>query len=123
MRSLIVNKKPFYALNYKGVVDVRDSEGNLTGEKTIEYTKAFKVKANLSGAKGSSQSEVFGTDIHYDKTFTLSNDEFNKLKLTENSVFFIDKKVEYENGQPLYNYRVKKIADVINDVAIAIERV
>lgn len=123
MRSLIINQKPFYALNYKGVVDVVDSEGNLTGEKMIEYSKAFTINANLSGAKGSSQSEVFGTDIHYDKTFTLTSQEFKRLKLTENSVFFIDKKVEYENGQPLYNYRVKKIADVINDVAIAVERV
>ena len=110
-------------MNYKGVVDVVDSEGNLTGEKMIEYSKAFTINANLSGAKGSSQSEVFGTDIHYDKTFTLTSQEFKRLKLTENSVFFIDKKVEYENGQPLYNYRVKKIADVINDVAIAVERV
>ena len=123
MRSLKINQKPFYALNYKGVVDVVDSEGNLTGEKMIEYSKAFTINANLSGAKGSSQSEVFGTDIHYDKKFTLTSQEFKRLKLTENSVFFIDKKVEYEDGQPLYNYRVKKIADVINDVAIAIERV
>lgn len=123
MRNLEINKKPFYALNYIDNVDVVDSEGNFTGEKTVKYTKPFVVKANLSGARGTSQSEIFGTDIHYDKTFTLTTKELEELKITENSVFFIGMKPKFENGQPLYNYRVKKIADVINDVAIALEKV
>lgn len=123
MRNLVKNKKPFYALNYLRNEDVLDEDGNLTGEKTVIYTKAFKVKANISGARGSSQSEIFGTDIRYDKSFVLTTAEFKRLKLTENSVFFIDKKPTYEDGQPLYDYRVKKIAEVINDVAIAVEKV
>lgn len=123
MRNLIINQKSFYALNYKGVEDVRDSEGNLTGEKSIIYSKAFKVHTNLSGAKGTSQAEVFGTDIHYDKTFTLTTDELERLKITENTVFFVGMTPKYEDGKPLYNYRVKKIADAVNDVVIAIEKV
>lgn len=123
MRNLEINKKTFYCLNYIEDVDVRDRDGNLTGEKTIKYTKPFKVHANLSGARGSSQAEIFGTDIHYDKTFTLTTKELEELKITENSVFFVGMKPKFENGQPLYNYRVKKIADVINDVAVALEKV
>lgn len=123
MRDLSINKRPFYALNYIGNVNVVDGDGHLTGEKTIQYTKAFEVKANISGAKGSSQSEIFGTDINYDKTFVITREYFERLKLTENSVFFVDMKPTYKNGQPLYNYRVKKIADSVNDVAIAIVKV
>lgn len=123
MRDLIINQKHFYALNYKGVEDVVDEEGNLTGEKTIVYSKAFIVKANLSGARGSAQSEIFGTDVHYDKSFVLTTEQLEHYKLTENSVFFVDKKPQYKDGQPLYDYRVKKIADCINDVAIAIVKV
>ena len=123
MRNLKINEKTFYALNYKGVVDVTDGDGNLTGEKSITYSKAFKVHANISGAKGSSQAEIFGTDIRYDKTFMLTSKEFERLKITENTVFFVGITPVYEDGKPLYNYRVKKIAEVINDVAIAIEKV
>ena len=123
MRNLEINKKTFYALNYLGNQDVVDDEGNLTGEKKIAYTRPFKVRANISGAKGSSQAEIFGTDIHYDKTFTLTTTELSRLKITENTVLFVGKKPEYKDGQPLYNYRIKKIADDINDVVVAIEKV
>ena len=39
-------------------------------------------------------------------------------------VAFIDKPLTYEkNGYPLYDYRVKRIADTLNEVVIALERV
>lgn len=124
MRCLEKNKRSLIVLNYKGKQPVLDSDGYKTGEEQITYAKAIRFKANISGAKGGTAVEVFGTDLDYDKSFTLSVKEFKALKITDNSVFFIDVKPQYEdNGYPLYDYRVKRIAETLNEVVIALERV
>ena len=83
MRNLIINKTKIIVLNYKGEQDVVGSDGYFTGEKTIIYTKPITFMAHISGARGSSQVEMFGTDVSYDKTIVISVSEFNKLKITE----------------------------------------
>lgn len=124
MRSCRKNKRLLIGLNYIKKTPFVNEDGYETGEEVIEYSKPFKFKANISGAKGASAIEVFGTNLDYDKVITLSHKEFKELKLTDNSVFFIDRKPIYEsNGYPLYDYRVKRIADTINEVVIALERV
>ena len=123
MRCLEINKSPIKYLNYQGREKAVDSNGNYTGETIVKYTKPCMVMGHISGAKGSSQVEVFGTDINYDKTILLSVSEFKKTKINENSVFFIEKKVEYKDNVPLYDYRVVRIAETINEVLIAIEKV
>ena len=123
MRNLKLNKSPIRYLNYKGEEKAKDSDGNYTGETIITYTKPCMIMGHISGARGSSQVEIFGTDIDYDKSILLTKQEFNKTKINENSVFFINKKVEYDNGMPLYDYRVVRIAETINEVVIAIKKV
>ena len=123
MRNLIKNKRKIYVLNYVRETEVQDSQGNYTGEKTIVYTPRKELFTHISGARGSSQSEIFGTDIRYDKTIVLTLDEFKALKITENSVFFVDIKPTYSGTNPLYDYRVERIADTVNEVVIAITKV
>ena len=123
MRNLSLNKSPFRYLNYKGEEKAVDDEGNYTGETTISYTKPYMIMGHISGARGSSQVEIFGTDVDYDKSILLTKQEFDKTKINENSVFFIDKKPIYENNIPLYDYRVVRIAETINEVVIAIKKV
>ena len=123
MRNLIINKTKIIALNYKSEQDVLGGDGYYTGEKTIEYTKPITFYAHISGARGSSQVEIFGTDVSYDKTIVLSKSEFDKLKITENSVFFIEKKPTYDGTTPLYDYRVSRISITINEVVIALQKV
>lgn len=123
MRNLMLNKSKLYVLNYKGEVDSVDEDGNYTGEKTISYSKSITFMGHVSGARGSSQVEMFGTDVAYDKTIILTKKEFDRLKITENSVFFIEKQPTYKDNVPLYDYRVSRIAETINEVAIAIQRV
>ena len=123
MRNLIRNQTKIYYLNYKGQENVTDSEGYLTGEKKIVYKPKQELKAHVSGARGSSMIEVFGTEIVYDKTILVTKEVFDRTGITENSVFFIDKKPTYEEGTPLYDYRVKRIAETINEVLIAVEKV
>lgn len=123
MRNLEINKQPFSYLNYKGIEKVQDSAGNYTGEKKVTYYPKKDMKANVSGSKGSSMVEVFGTDISYDKVIALTKNEFVKSGITENSVFFIDVRPSYVDGTPLYDYRVSRIAKTINQVLIAIKKV
>lgn len=124
MRNLCINKKQLIALNYLGKVAQKDSKGFETGESIVEYSEEIPFKAHLSGARGSTTTDVFGSEFHYDKTFNLTLWELKRLGFTENTVFFIDKKPEYdENNQPLYDYKVERIADTINEVVIAISKV
>ena len=123
MRNLKRNQRPFVALNYKGVEDVRDANNNLTGEKEITYYPAQVLMAHISGAKGSSYVEIFGTDISYDKVIVMSRAMFEKSKLNENSVFCIDTRLTYMGRTPIYDYHVKRIADDLNEVLIAVEKV
>ena len=123
MRNQIINERQYHVLNYKGKEKVVDSNGDFTGEEIITYTKPIAFMGHISGAKGSSQVEIFGTDVAYDKTIILTTQEFNKLKINENSVFFIEKKPTFSGETPLYDYRVSRIAETINEVAIAVKRV
>ena len=124
MRNSEKNKsKTIYIVNYKGEVDVLDTNGYKTGEKKIEYYPKKPFKVNLSGARGSSQSEIFGTDVSYDKTFVLTTLEKKRLGISENTVFFVDVPPKYVDGNPLYDYRVERIADTINQVVVAITKV
>lgn len=124
MRNLLINKTKHYVLNYKTEEMVKDSDNNYTGETKISYTKPIMFMGHISSARGSSQVEMFGVDVMYDKTLILTKKEFEKLKITENSVFFIDKKPMFDDSNtPLYDYRVERIAQTINEVAIALTRV
>ena len=125
MRQLIKNKrsKPFFALNYKKNEDVLDGNGKKTGEKKVIYYPAKTFYANITGAKGGMFVAFFGSEENYDKVISLSKYEFDKLGIKENTVFFIDKKPEYKDGSPIYDYRVYRTADSLNDILIAIKKV
>lgn len=126
MRNLAINKSKMYVLNYKGIAKATDISGNYTGDETIIYDNPQEFMGHISGARGSSQVEMFGMDVMYDKTILITKAEFNKLQIKENSVFFIDKEPVYDatiTSMPLYNYRVVRIAETINEVAIAVKRV
>lgn len=124
MRNLMINKSLVNYLNYKGQVAVEDENHKLTGEKTIEYSTLKKIYAHVSSAVGSSQVDSFGTEINYDKTILLTRDEFEETQINENSVFFLDKKPEFnKDNAPLYDYHVVRIAKTINEVVIAVKKV
>lgn len=124
MRNLEINKRRFVALNYLGQEANKDTSGYMTGEATISYSAEMIIMGSISGAKGGAYAEMFGTEIKYDKTIVLTRKEFMHFGLNENSVFFIDKEPEYDkDNMPIYDYKVEKIADTINEVAIAVSKV
>ena len=124
MRNLKINTSSFYVLNYLGRVEQLDKDNNKTGETINSYSEPICVCASVSGAKGSSQAEMFGTQINYDKTIVMSKSLCAYIGITENSVLFLEKLPVYDKHHfPLYDYKVVKIAKTINEVAIAISKV
>lgn len=124
MRNQKINQKSYYALNFIDVVDVRDNEGNLTGEKRIVYSEPIEFKTHISGASGVSIIDSNGINIDYDKSFLITVGELEKLGFNENTVFFIDTKPSYDKyDHPLYDYKVRRIRDTLNEVLILLQKV
>lgn len=121
MRALERNKQSFFYLLYDRKEPVTDEDGNETGEETVVYKPAVPFRANVSAATGASQVEQFGSLTGYDKVIVTDD---LACPIDENTVLFLDKKPEYgENGRPLYDYIVKRVAKSLNSVSIAVTRV
>lgn len=111
MRCLERNKTPIKYALYLGKVDVVDSSGNKTGEKTLSYGDAVSMKACVSEG-GQAQVEQFGTDLQYDRVLVMETCPFD-----ENAILWIDDLT----GE--HDYVVSKIAKSLNSVLVAVRRV
>lgn len=121
MKTMERNKSTFYYLLYDCKESVRDVQGFETGEEKVKYKAAVSMRANVSAASGSAQVEQFGNLVSYDKVIVT---EDLTCPMDENTVLFIDKAPEYaEDGSPLYDYRVKRVAMSINSISYAVEKV
>ena len=122
MRLVKRNLKTIYYQLYEGKVPVVDDEGNETGDLEVSYTDPVAMKVNISPAKGNAQSEIFGTDLSYDKVFV--TDDMN-CPITENSVLFVDRVPVQEDGELLntYDYVVKGVAKSLTHISYAISKV
>lgn len=120
MRCQEKNKVTFWYCPYLRKEPVLNESGRKTGEQRIVYGDAVLVKGNISAAVGQSQAEVFGNLEQYDKVIVLEDPKF---PMDENSVLFVDKNPEYaKDGQPLYDYVVKRAARSLNAVSYAISK-
>lgn len=116
-----INKRTFWYLPYIGKEQLRDEYLNLTGEFKVVYGEAVECKANISPASGVSQTEMFGNLDNYDKVISPLPADF---PITENDVLFIDKAPEYnENGDPIPDYKVRRVARSLNHTAVAVTKV
>lgn len=121
MKILRRNKRCFYYALYQGKEAVIDGEGYETGEYAVQYAAPVKMSANISAASGSAQVEQFGTFINYDRV--IMTDDMD-CPIDENTILFIDKIPEYDNsGNPLPDYRVRRVAKSLNSISYAISRV
>lgn len=115
------NKSPFWYLLYDGKEPVVDEDGEETGEFRVIYQPAVPAKANISAATGTAQVEQFGNFAGYDKVIVTDD---VTCPMDENTVLFIDKEPEYdEDGAPLYDYVVKRVARSLNSVSYAVSKV
>lgn len=121
MKVMERNKRTFWYCLYDRKEPIIDEDGNETGEEQIVYKPAKSLRANISAASGSSQVEQFGNLAGYDKVIVLDD---TSCPIDENTVLFIDKDPEYDDdGKPLYDYMVKRVAKSLNSVSIAVTKV
>lgn len=121
MRIMERNKQSFWYLLYDRKVPVTDEDGNETGEETVVYKPAVSFRANVSAATGASQVEQFGALSGYDKVIVTDD---MACPMDEHSVLFLDKEPEYsEEGRPLYDYIVKRVAKSLNSISYAVTKV
>lgn len=120
MKLMKRNLSTIYYCLYTDRVPVLDDEGYETGEYTVGYGEAIKLKCSVSPATGYAQADVFGNLESYDKV--LITDDMS-CPIDENSVLFVDKEVEIKNGQPAYDYTVKRVAKSLNTISYAISKV
>ena len=121
MRLLNRNTRTIYYRLYEGQKDVLDEDGNKTGEKTVAYSEPKELRCSVSPASGKTQIEMFGNLDSYDKAVV--TDDVN-CPIDENSVLFVDKSPEEDaDGNPLPDYRIRKVAKSLNCISYAISKV
>lgn len=121
MRCLERNKIAFYCCLYKGEAPVTDEENNETGETRVVYSDPLLIRANVSPATGSTSIEQFGNSLQYDKVIVTDD---TVCPIDEHAVLFVDKDPAFDDdGTPLFDYIVKKVARSLNSVSIAISKV
>jgi hypothetical protein len=120
-RLLNRNKREYWFRNYVGLEPIRDEWGNESGEHRIIYSDPVQAFANISAAKGEAEAEVFGNNLQYDKSITLTDVPF-----TENCVLFIDRMPVIEDDgttKTVYDYVVTRIAQSLNYTIVAVSKV
>lgn len=120
MKILERNKTPFWYQLFDQTKTVEDEYGNEVGSVVV-YKDAVEMKGNISSATGSAQVEQFGNFAGYDKVIVVDD---MSCPIEETTVLFIDKKPEYDaEGNPLFDYVVKRVAKSLNVIAYAVKRV
>ena len=122
---------------------VLDEDGDETGEVIPCYEEAEGYYANVSPATGQAQVEQFGSLDEYDKVIFTAD---TGCPIDEHTVLFLDKEPEYrtvvvghqtvvdpETGRetqkditvklPVYDYIVRRVAQSLNCVSIAVRKV
>lgn len=121
MKIMERNKSTFHYLLYKGKTAITDASNNETGEYKVTYENAVEMRANISPATGQSSVEQFGNLENYDKVIV--TDDLS-CPIDENTVLFIDKAPAYDgDGNPLFDYTVKRVAKSLNSISIAVSKV
>lgn len=131
MRCMNRNKVKFFYSLYEGREPIADEYGNVTGEYDVKHGNPTEGYANISAAKGETQTRQFGESETYDKVIVMDNeappiDEYSVLwvdtvpQLNEDGSLAVD-----EEGNVLtpHDYIVKKVAKSLNNVSIAISKV
>lgn len=131
MKCMHRNKVRFFYALYERKEAIVDDYGNTTGEFEVIHGNPLEYSANISAAKGETQTRQFGENEVYDKVIVADNiappiDEYSILwvdtmpQLDENGALATD-----ESGKVItpYDYIVTKIARSLNSVSIAVSKV
>lgn len=131
MRCMQRNKVKFFYALYEGKEAITDEYGNVTGEYAVKHGNPIEFSANISAAKGETQTRQFGENVSYDKVIAMDNDsppidEYSILwidttpELNEDGSLAVDSKGEVKTP---HDYIVKKVARSLNGVSYAVSKV
>ena len=101
---------------YEGESEIIGPWGNNTGVFYPMYSELHTARMTVSPAKGTSETDMFGTLAQYDKTMTTANVH---CPIDENTVLWLD---GADTDGP-WNYVVKKVAKWKNSISYAISKV
>lgn len=131
MKCMNRNKVKFYYALYEGREPILNEQGRKTGQFKVVHGNPVEGCANISAAKGETQTRQFGENESYDKVIVT---DFITPPIDEYSVLWVDTmptlnedgslKVDGE-GKVItpHDYVVKKVAKSLNSVSIAISKV
>lgn len=125
------NKLAFFYALYVSKEQGTDDYGNPTGGVDVTYGNPQEFKANISAAKGETQTRQFGESENYDKVIVMGSDA---PPIDEYSILWIDTVPQLDDTGALttnddgevitpHDYIVKKVARSLNSVSIAISKV
>lgn len=125
------NKSRFFYALYVSKEQGTDEWGNPTGGVDITYGDPQEYRANVSAAKGETQTRQFGESENYDKVIIMGSDA---PPIDEYSILWIDTVPQLDDTGALttnddgevitpHDYIVKKVARSLNSVSIAISKV
>ena len=116
MQAMLLNKRTIhYALFVSDTDYIVD--GQKTGEKVKTYTVPVELRANVSAARGTADTEQFGINEDYEKTVVVADPN---CPIQEDSILWVD--TPPDNNSP-HDYIVKRVARSINSVMYAIKKV
>lgn len=116
MRTIKRNKRPVAYAFYNGVTELKDGNGNYTGEYEVTYTTPVSALMNVSGGRGQADIALFGLTQTFARTATTEDLE---TPFNTETVFWIEKDPATEP----FDYRVAAVSRTINQVVLALAEV
>ena len=131
MKCMSRNKVTFFFALYEGKTPITDEYGNVTGEYEVQHGNPTEFHANISAAKGETQTRQFGENETYDKVIVMDGDA---PPIDEYTVLWVDSTPQLDEDGSLavnekgeittpHDYIVKKVARSLNTVSFAASKV
>lgn len=123
MKCLRKNMRRFWYALYIGDEETEDADGNYTGLYKPVYTLPRLMSANISAARGTSNEQLFGVDISYDKAIATAD---VNCPISETSILWIDNAPIIDSDGSTntpWDYTVSSVAKSINSITYAVKKV
>ena len=131
MRCMNRNKVKFYYALYESREPIMNRYGKPSGQHKVIYGNPIEEYANISAAKGETQTRQFGENESYDKVIVM---DLGTPSIDEYSILWVDTEPQLNEDGSLavndkgevitpHDYVVKKVAKSLNNVSIAISKV
>lgn len=115
MHTLKRNRTRFHYALYEGIEDVINEDGEITGEKALQFGDITEMRAYITPKAKNTQIEPYGVEHNY--TRRIITDDMN-CPITEQSQIWIDEPIT----KP-YDYIVKKVSKSLNHIIIEVKAV